>query len=145
MVQFSRTAIDAGADVVIGHGPHVLRAMEIYKGKLIVYSLGNFVVYKLFNVKGLNRVSMILNIEIEANTGYFAGGTLIPLKLDKHGIPEVDPSGEAIHLVGRLSKEDVNGNVLLVENTGCLQTARQEAAKQTVQPVSVTVNGGVDE
>ena len=38
----ARAAVDAGADVVIGHGPHVLRAMELYKGKLIAYSLGNF-------------------------------------------------------------------------------------------------------
>jgi hypothetical protein len=38
-----RSAIDAGADMVIGHGPHVLRGIEIYKGKPIFYSLGNFI------------------------------------------------------------------------------------------------------
>jgi poly-gamma-glutamate synthesis protein (capsule biosynthesis protein) len=38
-----RRAIDAGADVVFGHGPHVLRGIEIYKGKPIFYSLGNFI------------------------------------------------------------------------------------------------------
>lgn len=36
------SAIDAGADLVIGHHPHVLQGFEIYKGKLIAYSLGNF-------------------------------------------------------------------------------------------------------
>lgn len=39
---FSRKCVDAGADVVIGHGPHALRGIEIYKGKVIFYSLGNF-------------------------------------------------------------------------------------------------------
>lgn len=43
LVTFARIAIDAGADVVVGHGPHVLRGIEIYKGKPILYSLGNFI------------------------------------------------------------------------------------------------------
>jgi poly-gamma-glutamate synthesis protein (capsule biosynthesis protein) len=42
-VLFARRMIDAGADVVFAHGPHILRAIEIYKGKPIFYSLGNFV------------------------------------------------------------------------------------------------------
>ncbi len=42
LVEFSRTMIDAGADVVLGHGPHVLRGIEIYKGKPVFYSLGDF-------------------------------------------------------------------------------------------------------
>lgn len=39
---FARKIIDAGADAYIGHGPHQLRGIEIYKGKPIFYSLGNF-------------------------------------------------------------------------------------------------------
>ena len=39
---FARAMIDAGADLVAGHGPHLLRGMELYKGKPIFYSLGNF-------------------------------------------------------------------------------------------------------
>ena len=41
--EFSRTCIDRGADAVVGHGPHELRPIEIYKGKPIFYSLGNFI------------------------------------------------------------------------------------------------------
>jgi poly-gamma-glutamate synthesis protein (capsule biosynthesis protein) len=40
---FARAMIDAGADVFVGHGPHVLRGIEIYKGKPIFYSLANFI------------------------------------------------------------------------------------------------------
>lgn len=39
----ARAAIDAGADLVLGHHPHILQGMEWYRGRLIVYSLGNFV------------------------------------------------------------------------------------------------------
>ena len=39
----AHSVIDAGADVVVGHGPHVTRGIEIYKGKPIFYSLGNFI------------------------------------------------------------------------------------------------------
>ncbi len=40
---FSRTCIDAGASVIVGHGPHILRGIEVYHGGVICYSLGNFI------------------------------------------------------------------------------------------------------
>ncbi|MEX0894019.1 MAG: CapA family protein [Gemmatimonadota bacterium] len=43
LVTFARAMIDAGADVFVGHGPHVLRGIEIYRGKPILYSLGDFI------------------------------------------------------------------------------------------------------
>ena len=43
LVTFARAMVDAGADVFAGHGPHVLRGVEIYKGKPILYSLGDFI------------------------------------------------------------------------------------------------------
>lgn len=43
LVDFAHAAVDAGADVFVGHGPHVLRGIEIYKGKVIFYSLANFI------------------------------------------------------------------------------------------------------
>ena len=83
VMKFSRSVIDAGADLVLGHGPHVLRALEVYTGKLIAYSLGNFLTYKMFNVKGPNGLSAILTIRMNANNGEFTDGTLIPLKAHK--------------------------------------------------------------
>lgn len=43
ITSFAKACIDAGADMFIGHGPHLLRGIEIYKGKPIFYSLGNFI------------------------------------------------------------------------------------------------------
>lgn len=43
LVTFARAMVDAGADLFVGHGPHVLRGIEMYKGKPIMYSLGDFI------------------------------------------------------------------------------------------------------
>lgn len=125
VMKFSRSVIDAGADLVLGHGPHVLRALEVYKGKLIAYSLGNFLTYSMFNVKGPNGLSVILTIRMNTNNGEFADGTLIPLKLTKDGIPEIDPSGEAIKLVKKLTKKDIKTKALIIDEiTGSLSKAQ---------------------
>ena len=42
-IEYAHEVIDAGADLVLGHHPHVLQSIEIYKDKLILYSLGNFI------------------------------------------------------------------------------------------------------
>ena len=102
---FARTVIDAGADLVIGHGPHVLRGMEIYKGRLIAYSLGNFATYGWFSLKGPAGLSMILEANLTPE-GSFAGGKIHAAKQKDWGIPVLDPSGEAIRIVRSLSKTD---------------------------------------
>jgi poly-gamma-glutamate capsule biosynthesis protein CapA/YwtB (metallophosphatase superfamily) len=117
VMKFSRSVIDAGADLVLGHGPHVLRAIEVYRGKLIAYSLGNFLTYKMFNVKGPNGLSAILTIRMNADNGEFADGILIPLKLTKDGIPEIDPSGEAIKLLKELTRQDIKSKALTIDET----------------------------
>lgn len=103
---FSRSVIDSGADLVLGHGPHVLRALEIYKKKLIAYSLGNFLTYGLFNLKGPNGISAILKVKMDLNNGDFLEGRLIPLKLEKGGIPVVDPDREGIQLLKELNQRN---------------------------------------
>ena len=60
-MRFSRAVVDAGADLVVGHGPHVLRGMEWHKKRLIAYSLGNFAGYKVFDGRPLST-SAILRI-----------------------------------------------------------------------------------
>jgi hypothetical protein len=56
VVAFARAAVESGADLVIGHGPHVMRAAEWRDGKLVFYSLGNLVTYGPFTMsEPLNR------------------------------------------------------------------------------------------
>lgn len=121
VIKFARAVIDAGADMVIGHGPHVLRAMEVYKGKLIAYSLGNFLTYALFNLKGPNSLSVILRARIDATTGNFLDGRLVPVRLANGGIPEPDSSGESIRLIRELTAADIKPRSIVIEDNGAIR------------------------
>ena len=104
---FSRSVIDAGADLVLGHGPHVLRAVEIYRGKLIAYSLGNFLTYGLFSLKGPNGIGGILKVNLDLKNGQFLEGRLIPIKLVNGGVPVPDSQKEGIRLLKELTQKTV--------------------------------------
>jgi poly-gamma-glutamate capsule biosynthesis protein CapA/YwtB (metallophosphatase superfamily) len=102
---FTHSVIDAGADLVLGHGPHVARAMEFYKDRLIVYSMGNFATYGSFNLKGPQGLGMIVDVELDSQ-GRFRAGRILPTKQEGRGIPVPDSAGEVIPLVRRLTSED---------------------------------------
>ena len=65
--QFAHAVIDAGADIVFGHGPHVSRAIEVYKNRFIAYSLGNFCTYGRFNLRGANGLAPAIKVWIDEN------------------------------------------------------------------------------
>jgi hypothetical protein len=121
VVKFARAVVDAGADMVIGHGPHVLRAMEVYKGKLIAYSLGNFLTYGLFNLKGNNSLSVILKARIDVTTGSFLDGRLVPVRLLNGGIPQIDLAGDAIRLIKDLTATDIKPRSIVIEDNGVIR------------------------
>lgn len=102
---FGHAVVDAGADLVLGHGPHVLRGMEVYRGRLIAYSLGNFASWHGFNLRGPLGVSAVLQVTLAIN-GVVTAARVIPVVLDPPGIPTPDPDGRAIDVVRRLSQED---------------------------------------
>jgi hypothetical protein len=102
---FSHAVIDSGADVVLGSGPHVLRGMERYRGRLIAYSLANFAGWGNFDSSGVKALSGILVVEIDG-TGAIRDGRLHSVRLVDPGVPKPDPSNEAVSLVRRLSDED---------------------------------------
>jgi len=107
---FARTVVDAGADVVLGHGPHVFRAMEVYKGRFIAYSLGNFSSWQLFSLKGPGGISGILELELAKN-GVATKATLHPTILQEPGVPVKDPARKVLPRVRELSKEDLGSEL----------------------------------
>lgn len=115
--QFAHDVIDAGADVVFGHGPHVTRAMEIYKGRYIAYSLGNFWTYGRFNIRGANGIAPIVKLKLKEN-GEFVSGEIIPIKQIGRGIPVRDKSGAVIKKINSLNKKDLPENVLTISASG---------------------------
>lgn len=118
-VLFARTAIDNGADLVLGHGPHVPRAMELYKGKLIAYSLGNFLGYKTLSTRGEKGYSLVLQTELDGE-GNFVGGKILPARLDRVGIPYPDPENRSIELIRRLTSLDFPNTNLAISANGDL-------------------------
>jgi hypothetical protein len=106
LVQFTHALVDAGADLVIGHGPHLLRGMEVYRRRLIAYSLGNFCTYARFNLSGALGRAVVLHAQLDPDTGEFAGGRLHATYQVKPGGPMPDEEGRGIELVKRLSRED---------------------------------------
>jgi poly-gamma-glutamate capsule biosynthesis protein CapA/YwtB (metallophosphatase superfamily) len=109
VVRFARAVVDAGADLVLGHGPHVPRAIEVYRGKLIAYSLGNFAVYSMFNIKGPSGLGYVLQAELDPETGDVLRFRTPSVALRHPGIPDTDPSGKAEALLRKLSEEFLAG------------------------------------
>jgi hypothetical protein len=101
--RFSKAVIDAGADIVIGHGPHVLRGMEVYKERLIAYSLGNFGGYEVFGLNPTTATSMVLRVTLTPD-GRLQRARIRPTQLVGNGTPA--PGGDAISMVRGLSRDD---------------------------------------
>jgi hypothetical protein len=116
---FAHAVVDAGADLVLGHGPHVVRAMEVYRGRLVAYSLGNFATYGAFNLAGPNGLSLVLEARL-APDGGFLGGRVHPARQEKPGGPHLDPAGSVIPVLRRLSDEDFGDSAVRVGDDGAL-------------------------
>ncbi len=94
--------------------------MEVYKGRLIAYSLGNFATYGKFGLSGPTGLSLILETHLSPESGAFLGGRIHPAKQTKPGGPKRDPSGSVIPVVARLSKQDFGATAVRVGKNGAL-------------------------
>lgn len=117
---FAHAVVDAGADLVIGHGPHVLRGMEWYKHRLIAYSMGNFAGYGVFSLSGVLSVSVVLRVTLHAD-GSWVRGELVPTELVGQGVPALDPAERAHGIVRALSQADFGRRGMRVTRAGVLQ------------------------
>ncbi len=118
-MRFAHAVVDAGADLVVGHGPHVMRGMEWYKGRLIAYSLGNFAGYKVFALGGPLSTSGILRVTLRGD-GKFETGRLVPTHLVGAGLPAIDPAEAAHGVVRTLSREDFGARAARISRDGIL-------------------------
>lgn len=103
---FARQAIDAGADVVLGHGPHITRAIDMYKGRFIAYSMGNFCTYEKFNIKGISGMAPIFELRVSSK-GEFLEGKVVSTRQFGRGGPVIDEEQSVIEEIKRLTAEDV--------------------------------------
>jgi len=104
-IAFARTAIDNGASLILMAGPHVPRGMEVYKGKLIAYSLGNFVTGRGINIQGYAGVAPILRVQMDFE-GNFEGGHLASFRQVRDTGAVYDKTNYAVTLMNKLSELD---------------------------------------
>jgi poly-gamma-glutamate capsule biosynthesis protein CapA/YwtB (metallophosphatase superfamily) len=116
---FSHAMVDAGADVIFGHGPHVVRAVELYKGKFIAYSLGNFCTYARFNLKSENSYAPIVKVILD-NKGKFLKGEIISMIQLGEGGPVMDENKCAAKKIKELTMTDFPGTKLSISDDGII-------------------------
>ena len=117
--QWARVVIDAGADLVVGHGPHVLRGIEFYRERPVVYSLGNFLTYRGFNLEGPLGLTAILTVEL-SGAGDLRSARIHPLIQRPREGPSPDPSRGALRLIDRLSREDFGNGAARIGPDGAI-------------------------
>ena len=120
-IKFAKTVVDAGADVVVGHGPHVLRGMQFYKGKLIAYSLGNFAGGgKTLSNTGILKYGGILHVKLTKD-GDWAGGKFLSTYMSPVGVPTRDSANEqGRKMVAKLSKDDFGDTAAKIGSDGSI-------------------------
>jgi len=115
--EFARVAIDAGADIIFGHGPHVTRAMDIYKGRFISYSLGNFATYARFSLSGVKGLAPIVKVNV-TKEGKFIDAQITATKQTGEGGPQLDPEKRVIKEIIRLTKSNVPNSPIVISEDG---------------------------
>ncbi|HNP17650.1 MAG TPA: CapA family protein [Fulvivirga sp.] len=115
--RFAHTVIDAGADVVFGHGPHVTRAMEVYNKRFIAYSLGNFCTYARFNLRGPNGIAPIVKVYTKPD-GEFLFGEITSVIQRGAGGPKIDEAKGAIKIIKELIEKDFPDGVIKIDGNG---------------------------
>lgn len=120
---FAHAVIDAGADVVLGHGPHVTRAVEVYKNKFIAYSLGNFCTYGMFSLKGPNGIAPLLQLKINSK-GDFLYADVVSVKQDKLNGLTLDANSGAYKKINALTNADFPNHNLVFSANGRIALKR---------------------
>lgn len=117
--KFSHALIDAGADIVFGHGPHVTRAIEVYGDRFIAYSLGNFATYRGISVSGVNGLAPIIKVFTDRN-GKFLHGKIIPTYQTYETGVRVDPQNQVIKIIQELTKKDFPESQIQIDENGII-------------------------
>lgn len=115
--EFARMAIDAGADILFGHGPHLTRAIDIYKNRFIAYSLGNFATYGRINIDGVLGMAPIISVNVTPE-GEFIDAQITSTRQYGEGGPVVDPGNGALKEIIILTRADFPESMLQISDSG---------------------------
>ena len=116
---FAHAMIGAGADLVFGSGPHVVRGVEWYGRRLIAYSLGNLAGTSTLSTSGTLGTSALLRATIDTH-GRILAASIVPLRLSTSGTPSFDPTRDAVSRIRELSREDFGARATRISAAGRL-------------------------
>ena len=120
--EFTHFCIDNGADVVFGHGPHVCRAMEVYQGKFIAYSLGNFCTPYGMSLTSISAYAPVVTIKIDRK-GRFLEGKIHSFIQQKGVGPRKDNSDAVAREIKELTESDIQGSPIRIDGAGNITLA----------------------
>jgi len=119
---FAHNAIDAGADLVFGNGPHVCRGMEMYKNRLIAYSLGNFCTYRCISVAGVCGLAPVLKVYVNKKGEFLRGQLIANMQTHDKGL-QPDTLNRAIARIKKLTEADFEEPGLTIDDDGRITPA----------------------
>jgi len=117
--KFSHALIDAGADIIFGHGPHVTRAVEVYNNRFIAYSLGNFCTYRGISVNGVNGLAPIIKVFTDKH-GKFLSAQIIPTYQSYATGVRIDSQKQVIRIIQELTKKDFPDSPTYIDDEGLI-------------------------
>jgi Bacterial capsule synthesis protein PGA_cap len=118
--QFAHTIIDAGADIVFGHGPHVVRGVEVYRDRFVAYSLGNFCTYGGINVSGINGYAPIIKVYTNEKGVFFKGKITSGIQNLRAPV-SIDSQKLAIKKIRELTLDDFQDSGLIIDDNGWIK------------------------
>jgi Bacterial capsule synthesis protein PGA_cap len=116
---FAHAAVDAGAGLVLGSGPHVVRGIERYHHALIAYSLGNFAASHTLGLGGVLGDSAILSLEIDAKVRLLTG-QWTSVHVNSPGVPVPDPDHRSLKIMRSVSRQDFGKRAIRATSSGRL-------------------------
>jgi len=115
--EFAHALIDEGADVIFGQGPHVTRAIDVYKNRFIIYSGGNFCTYQRFNLSGPSGIAPIVKVFVNKK-GEFYKAKVTSIEQYEHTGPKIDHQNRALKKIQELTKADFPELNINIQNNG---------------------------
>jgi poly-gamma-glutamate capsule biosynthesis protein CapA/YwtB (metallophosphatase superfamily) len=115
--KFAHTLIDAGADIIFGHGPHVTRAIEVYKNRFIAYSLGNFCTYSGINVSGVNGLAPIIKVYTNNNGEFFKAHITSTIQTPRSPV-KIDSKKQVLQRIKELTSQDFPESKIVIDENG---------------------------
>lgn len=119
--EFAHKAIDMGADIIWGHGPHVLRGAEVYRDRLILYSLGNFCTPLRMGIAGATGQAALAEVKV-APDGRFLGGRIHSFIQQRGRGPVADKTNASARQIKALSEKDFPESPLQISPEGILSS-----------------------